>query len=77
MEGLYRTTHGNARTKSARSKRSRLNLKRSSSNIRYGVVANIAVSHTAAGGSIPPIGVYIFLLFSSFFLSLTNYNFAS
>jgi hypothetical protein len=25
--------------------------------IRYGVVANIAVSHTAAGGSIPPIGV--------------------
>lgn len=24
--------------------------------IRYGVVANIAVSHTAAGGSIPPIG---------------------
>jgi hypothetical protein len=27
-----------------------------------GVVANIAVSHTAAGGSIPPIGVS-FLLF--------------
>ncbi|KAJ5153082.1 uncharacterized protein N7482_009560, partial [Penicillium canariense] len=26
-------------------------------HIRYGVVANIAVSHTAAGGSIPPIGV--------------------
>ncbi|KAJ6133641.1 hypothetical protein N7471_008856, partial [Penicillium samsonianum] len=25
--------------------------------IRYGVVANIAVSHTAAGGSIPPIGL--------------------
>ncbi|KAJ5465399.1 hypothetical protein N7530_009186, partial [Penicillium desertorum] len=24
--------------------------------LRYGVVANIAVSHTAAGGSIPPIG---------------------
>ena len=29
-------------------------------NIRYGVVANIAVSHTAAGGSIPPIGVSFF-----------------
>ncbi|KAJ5993685.1 hypothetical protein N7451_009409 [Penicillium sp. IBT 35674x] len=25
--------------------------------IRYGVVANIVVSHTTAGGSIPPIGV--------------------
>ena len=29
-------------------------------SIRYGVVANIAVSHTAAGGSIPPIGVLFF-----------------
>ncbi|KAJ5884543.1 hypothetical protein N7504_012115 [Penicillium tannophilum] len=25
-------------------------------HIRYGVVANIVVSHTTAGGSIPPIG---------------------
>ena len=32
-------------------------------HIRYGVVANIVVSHTTAGGSIPPIGVY-FLFFS-------------
>ncbi|KAJ5835662.1 hypothetical protein N7447_001688 [Penicillium robsamsonii] len=32
-------------------------------NIRYGVVANIAVSHTAAGGSIPPIGVSFLVLY--------------
>ena len=31
--------------------------------LRYGVVANIAVSHTAAGGSIPPIGVSFFFFF--------------
>ena len=31
-------------------------------SIRYGVVANIAVSHTAAGGSIPPIGVILLLM---------------
>ena len=31
--------------------------------IRYGVVANIAVSHTAAGGSIPPIGAHLFVFF--------------
>ena len=42
------------------------NRKQLSSNIRYGVVANIAVSHTAAGGSIPPIGVF-FLSFEFFF----------
>jgi hypothetical protein len=35
----------------------------SSNNIRYGVVANIAVSHTAAGGSIPPIGDNHYLSF--------------
>ena len=33
--------------------------------IRYGVVVNIAVSHTAAGGSIPPIGI----TFSFFFFN--------
>ncbi|KAJ6136710.1 hypothetical protein N7497_012414, partial [Penicillium chrysogenum] len=36
------------------------------STIRYGVVANIAVSHTAAGGSIPPIGVSFFACLSLF-----------
>ncbi|KAJ5189325.1 hypothetical protein N7491_005654 [Penicillium cf. griseofulvum] len=50
-EGLYRT-NGNAY------RQPNLKWEHSSSNIRYGVVANIAVSHTAAGGSIPPIGVY-------------------
>ncbi|KUM64340.1 hypothetical protein ACN42_g2791, partial [Penicillium freii] len=34
--------------------------------IRYGVVANIAVSHTAAGGSIPPIGVSFSFFISSY-----------
>ncbi|KAJ5784888.1 uncharacterized protein N7503_010100 [Penicillium pulvis] len=34
--------------------------------VRYGVVANIVVSHTTAGGSIPPIGViFAFLLIRS------------
>ncbi|KAJ5999373.1 hypothetical protein N7451_007183, partial [Penicillium sp. IBT 35674x] len=32
----------------------------SPSFFRYGVVANIVVSHTTAGGSIPPIGVSFF-----------------
>lgn len=40
-------------------------------SIRYGVVANIAVSHTAAGGSIPPIGVnpllFVFVTMKTFF----------
>lgn len=38
--------------------------------VRYGVVANIAVSHTAAGGSIPPIGAQFFF----HFLPLTSLN---
>ena len=38
------------------------------SDIRYGVVVNIAVSHTAAGGSIPPIGISF--SFRSFFLKI-------
>ena len=63
-------TQKRRRTKSAKSGSYRLNLKDSPSNIRYGVVANIAVSHTAAGGSIPPIGVSIFVyFFLSFFPS--------
>ena len=33
-----------------------------SNNIRYGVMANIAVSHTAARGSIPRIGITFLLL---------------
>ncbi|KAJ5910466.1 hypothetical protein N7504_005109, partial [Penicillium tannophilum] len=33
----------------------------SPSFFRYGVVANIVVSHTTAGGSIPPIGVSFFV----------------
>ena len=48
-------------------------MKQLASNIRYGVVANIAVSHTAAGGSIPPIGVSFssfYFLFSIFFFFL-------
>lgn len=40
------------------------------SNIRYGVVANIVVSHTTAGGSIPPIGVS-FCIFSAYFCAPT------
>ena len=54
--GPYRTTHGDVRPKSANPQLMELIRKQLSSNIRYGVVANIAVSHTAAGGSIPPIG---------------------
>ena len=42
--------------------------------IRYGVVANIAVSHTAAGGSIPPIGVFFFVLFIFFLIFLMVYT---
>ncbi|KAJ5826700.1 hypothetical protein N7447_003463 [Penicillium robsamsonii] len=41
-------------------------------NIRYGVVANIAVSHTAAGGSIPPIGVYREIYFCVHFVLHIN-----
>ncbi|KUM57271.1 hypothetical protein ACN42_g9914 [Penicillium freii] len=37
--------------------------------VRYGVVANIAVSHTAAGGSIPPIGVILL-----FFCARSHYD---
>ncbi|KUM64848.1 hypothetical protein ACN42_g2236 [Penicillium freii] len=56
--GLYRTTHG---MHGGRSEAYIVNITLIlPSNIRYGVVANIAVSHTAAGGSIPPIGVFFF-----------------
>jgi hypothetical protein len=42
--------------------------------VRYGVVANIAVSHTAAGGSIPPIGAQFFFHFLPFDLSKQVYK---
>ena len=37
------------------------------SDIRYGVVVNIAVSHTAAGGSIPPIGITFCIFINQFY----------
>ena len=45
-------------TQDAKPQGSKLNLKAQFTRpLRYGVVVNIAVSHTAAGGSIPPIGI--------------------
>ena len=39
--------------------------------VRYGVMANIAVSHTAARGSIPRVGIR--KIFSLFFFAIINY----
>ena len=39
--------------------------------VRYGVMDNIAVSHTAARGSIPRVGIR--KIFSLFFFAIINY----